>query len=100
MTPLVFVLAAFAAARITRFVTEDELAEPIRGAWWRRFPAGSKTGDLIACPYCIGWWISGAVLAVAMGVGFVELRWRSVLYWPAIAGAQALLNAIDMRLAR
>lgn len=113
------ILATLAAYRATRLVTVDSLFERYREAWFDRFPPDldrarvesfrlhgavelrprttpapkvSKAGQLIQCPWCIGFWITGGVVWVLDG-------WRSVplpfLVWPALASAVGLLGMID-----
>lgn len=57
-----------------------------------------KLGQLMDCAYCTGWWASGVVLACFAAFGLVDWRWRSVAFWPAVAGGQGLLNALDTKL--
>lgn len=72
-----------AAARITRFVTQDDLGE-----WWIKEPLRNKAAQLdprwdkyvegLECPFCVGFWATTAV----MGAGAV-LRWNKVWQWGA-----------------
>lgn len=81
------VLTLGAAARITRFVTTDDLGE-----WWIKEPLRSKAAKLdprwdkyvegLDCPYCVSFWATAAV----MGAGAV-LRWNRV--WQFGAGVWA-----------
>ena len=50
--------------RITRLITQDEIARPVRAEVHRRWP-GSKIAYLVECPYCVSVW---AGLAVASGL--------------------------------
>lgn len=94
-----FALAAFAAFRITRLITTDDITDVIRKAWWKKWPRDTKMGTLVACPYCVGVYVSAFVTFVLV-IGFEQFRhWYSLwIIWPAIAGAQSLLNALDERL--
>jgi hypothetical protein len=87
LVALVLVLASF---RITRLVTADVLLDSPRTWLAVHLPAyGAK---LITCAYCAGFWISAAVVAAWWWGG----RWGwVVLVVFAVAGAQALLSAID-----
>ena len=81
------VLTLGAAARITRFVTTDDLGE-----WWIKEPLRSKAAKLdprwdkyvegLDCSFCVGFWATAAV----MGAGSV-LRWNRV--WQFGAGVWA-----------
>jgi hypothetical protein len=123
VSPYVFVLAALAAYRLARFVVHDSLLEDARRWVFRRFPPDQvwvqgfqaehqrtrphKLGQLLDCTYCLGFWISGLVLVAAYALGHVPAVTDNdsgyatfVALWWALAGAQALLNAIDHRLTR
>lgn len=53
---------------------------------------------LISCIYCMGWWVSGAFLAVYL---VLTDQWHGVplalhgIEWFAVAGGQALLSVWD-----
>ncbi len=98
MTGLVLLLVCLAAYRLTRIITLDLVGKPIRLLWWKRWPIDTDLGEFIRCNWCVGWWMSGAVLWAAAGLGFVTWRWRSIVFWPVVAGGQALLSALDERL--
>lgn len=93
--PFEFVLVVLAAARATRLVTADTIADGVRDRitegrdWWH---------DLLTCPYCAGWWISMLTYAVSVvALGRVhDVPWlvHAVEAW-AVAGAQMLVNAAD-----
>jgi hypothetical protein len=101
--PVLLVLG-FAAYRATQFVVHDSIGDGLRirlELWHAREP-GSKIRnffrDLIACPYCTGWWLSLAtVLAYLTAAG----QWGAASLWVhavecwAVAGVQALLNRWD-----
>lgn len=81
------VLTLSAAARLTRFVTTDDLGE-----WWIKEPLRSKAAKLdprwdkyvegLDCSFCVGFWATAAV----MGSG-AALRWNRV--WQFGAGVWA-----------
>lgn len=81
------VLTLGAAARLTRFVTTDDLGE-----WWIKEPLRSKAAKLdprwdkyvegLDCSFCVGFWATAAV----MGSG-AALRWNRV--WQFGAGVFA-----------
>lgn len=86
-------LAVLAAARLSRLVITDDI-----GRWWIREPvdramdAYAETAEIepwwwkyrsgLECPFCVGFWLGGAVL-----VGHAALP-RPM--WRAAAGALAL----------
>lgn len=54
-------------ARITRLITTDTIAEPlidrlVFGIGRRNPTAGEWVNSLLTCPWCIGWWLSVAVV--------------------------------------
>ncbi len=82
------VVLALAASRVTRAVSLDEISAPLR----KRIEARASQGGpalvwghkLVACPLCVGWWVSLA-LSLALPGRHRLVRGASV------AGAQALL---------
>jgi uncharacterized protein DUF1360 len=85
----------------------------VRVDWqqWRYRPTGgafmlprtpvrplSSLGQLVNCPACLGWWISGLVTLAAAALGFVPWAWSTMALWPAVAGGQTLLSFADARL--
>lgn len=80
-------LVVGAAARVTRFVTQDQL-----GQWWIREPLDrqavkldprwDKYTDGLDCPHCVGFWAT----ALVVGAG-TALRWGRV--WQVGAGVWA-----------
>ena len=99
MTITLFVGIWLTAFRVTRIFTKDSLFDRQRNAFFKRFPPNpetarlvnaakvSKWGQLIACPYCIGFWVSGAIV-------FAVASWQSMemplLWWFATSGAVGL----------
>ncbi|MFF0092695.1 DUF1360 domain-containing protein [Streptomyces canus] len=97
-------LLALAGYRATQLAVHDTILEPARGvvfAWHsRKVDSTMRTAatTLISCPYCMGWWISGALLATWLLVtgqfDDAPLLVHGV-EWFAVAGAAVLLNRID-----
>lgn len=116
---LLFVLAVLAAYRLSRLVTADSLFERQRN-WlllryppnrdWarteldktsglylrsqtvpkgRRFPR--KLGQLIECPWCVGWWAAGLVWGLVWYYHGLPLPF---LWWPAIGSATGAIGAM------
>lgn len=102
MNALTFALVVLAAYRATRFVTADSLLD----AWRARLEEWSinggalraKLGELLLCPYCLGFWASAAcyVLAVAALDLDAPLAWHVICVW-AVAGAQVVLTDLGAR---
>jgi len=101
MTTLLLGLAAY---RATRLVVHDSIGDRLRlklEIWHaKRHTSAVRTflRDLVACPYCAGWWLSTATALVwftATGSwGRDPLGLLAVQAW-AVAGVQALLNRWD-----
>lgn len=72
--------------RITRLVTEDEIAAPLRRWVGRRWP-DSKASYLVNCPYCVSVWAGLAVSSgliprlvvrgLALSAGALSIRWTA-----------------------
>lgn len=97
MTPFAFALIALAAYRVTRLIAVDDITYRPRQWVGRRLPP--YVDALVTCPWCVGFWVSGALLALAHVLRLVHepLRFDLIVWW-AIAGTQGLLNAVDGRL--
>lgn len=78
----VALLVLGAAARLTRLVTVDSIADPLRdGVRMAANRVGPRTlvwaDDLVTCPHCVGFWATLAVLATAAAWGHTA-AWRFV----------------------
>lgn len=90
MSPLSFAVTALATYRLTRMITRDHIAEPLRERIWKKYPPEStKVGYLITCDWCTSIWVaSGLQLSRTImpnGIRAVE----SVLALSAVAGLLA-----------
>lgn len=90
------VLLALACYRVTRLVTTDKITEPIfdrlrfglERRWYAKHgPMGSDThfnsklAFLLSCPWCLGFWVSGAgtlLVSLAYGIDYPILTWLAV----------------------
>ena len=80
MTVLEAVLLVGFAARLTRLVIVDEIAEPVVV----RLAASSRwLESLLSCPFCIGFWLSAAVLGSWVLAG-------GTVAWQLVAGVFTL----------
>lgn len=126
MTPfLAVVLLALACHRVTRAITVDVVALPvrelIRNRWpedptraitrwsrsgWRALPESRRRkprmhgpGYFIQCGWCVGWWVAGAlVLAVCPLLPGFDTPAEVLLTWPAVAAAADLVRLVEDRL--
>jgi hypothetical protein len=82
------VVLAFAASRISRAISLDEITAPLRARLEERAATGGTTlrwaAKLVECPLCVGWWVSLAVSVAAPG------RHR-LLRGASVAGVQVFL---------
>ncbi|WP_073946044.1 DUF1360 domain-containing protein [Streptomyces kebangsaanensis] len=101
--PELVVLAA-AGYRATQLAVHDSILEPACATvldWHNRKPTSrvrTAAVTLITCVYCMGWWISGAILAtglLASGQFDQALLVVHGLEWFAVAGAAVFLNRMD-----
>lgn len=105
LTAVEYLILSLAAARITQFFVWDELSTPIRAKLdlWHVIKPQSRTRkfflDLFSCPLCLGFWVSGATLAVwllASGQWQASELWLYGISWWTVAMGQCLANfALD-----
>lgn len=89
LTLLILVLFAY---RLTRLIAVDDITSPLRDR------AHGWLGELVTCPFCVGVWVSAAVVLFAANT-VLTLQWEwVVLAVGAVAGGQALCSSADARL--
>lgn len=81
-----FIVVVLAAYRITRLVNEDTILD--RPRTWFYMHAPKFLAEMVGCPFCVGFWIAGIVVAVTNLAVPVNLP---VLYWFGAAGGSALI---------
>lgn len=95
---------ALAGYRITQAVVHDTIGDRVRDrlyAWHAAAPTRTiraALATLIACIYCAGWWIAGALLAtwlLATGQWHQAPLLVHAIEWAAVAGGAVLLNRWD-----
>lgn len=80
-------LRAVATYRLTRFLTKDELAAPLRDAVWSRYPPEtSKVGYLLTCEWCMSIWAGSALQIAHMIAPRTTTAVETVLAASAVAG--------------
>lgn len=104
ITPAVLLVLALAGYRVTQAVVHDTIFDRARSAlhtWHAAAPSRvvrASLATLIACIYCAGWWVAGALLATWL---LVTGAWHDAplivhgIEWAAVAGAGVLLNRWD-----
>lgn len=94
MAVLAIPFLALAVYRVWRIVAVDQITEPIRARFiFRDGRVWQWIADLIECPWCLGFWLSG-VASVAY-VGALGLSWWWVwLLWPAVSCVVGILGKL------
>lgn len=98
LSPTDVAVTALAAFRITRLATLDDFP-PVELARTRIIEWAGKDSSLaklVSCPWCSGWWISLAVVVLAMRYPAA----RKALLVPAVSGAVGLLATADAAMGR
>jgi hypothetical protein len=102
-------LLGLAGYRGTQLAVHDTILDAPRDriiAWHERRSTSltrSAVVTLISCVYCMGWWISGALLATYLlvaGTFHQEPLLVHGVEWMAVAGLAVLLNRLDDALGR
>lgn len=79
---------AFAASRVTRAISLDEISAPARERFAERAARGGAVLEwahkLVSCPLCVGWWVS-------LALSFALPGRHRLVRGASVAGAQALL---------
>lgn len=88
-------LLALATYRVWRLVAVDQITEPIRARFiFRDGRLWQWVADLVGCPWCLGWWLSGvASVAYVMVLG---LGWWWVVLWPAVSCVVGFLHRLEV----
>lgn len=110
LSPLLLAVAILVAWRITWFLVFDSLmgfnlestsamsrrldtfaykADNNDRSFWR-----GKLGDLLTCPFCLGFWVSGVTAYVIAQTWPWDAGWNGCLTWVAVAGGQAALVSL------
>ncbi|MFJ4469568.1 DUF1360 domain-containing protein [Streptomyces sp. NPDC089424] len=102
-------LLGLAGYRGTQLAVHDTVLDPVRDrviAWHERRQTSavrSAVVTLISCVYCMGWWVSGALLATYLLVSGTFDQAPLLTHgveWFAVAGLAVLLNRLDDVLSR
>src|SRR3989344_6268143 len=88
--PFDALLMAFAAFRITRLIVYDKITRWFRDLFAGRSGLLGTAGDLLQCPWRVGFW---SALAVVFCYFIYDWAW-SVMLFLVIAGAGSLLQII------
>jgi hypothetical protein len=88
--PLPLIILALASLRITIFIVEDFLFEPVRNVIWKRFPPEtSKFGYMFTCVQCTSVWVSLLLVGAYILIPVVTLVIALVF---ALSGVVILIN--------
>lgn len=100
---IAFLIGSFATFRLSYFITNDKLSEGPRD-WLilklvqlpegglRKTGVRAKLAYLIGCPFCVGIWVSMALVCVFAGAWPWAIGWAGLILWLSIAGGQASLQ--------
>lgn len=100
----VLAVLALAGYRSTQLIVWDSILDPIRDRihLWQAHRPESRPRELITtligCPYCMGFWLSGIILAIYLTCTgtWGDAHWLlHGVEWFAIAGGAVLLNRWD-----
>lgn len=69
MDAVSFLLALGSTLRITRFLTKDTLAAPLRAQVIRRTGPDSRWTELSTCPWCLSIYVATATVCAAWWAG-------------------------------
>jgi len=85
--------------RLWRIIAVDSITEPIRARFlFRDGPLWEWVADLVTCPWCLGYWLSGATTGVyvwrsgVFGPEHLIVGW--VLAWLAVSAGVGITNVI------
>ena len=53
---LYFFIDLLAVYRLTKLIMDDRITMEFRDWYWSKFPANTKMGFLLTCPWCISIW--------------------------------------------
>lgn len=107
MTLAVVVILGLVVYRAARVLTVDKISQPWRDWLLRQVQhAGAETRSaarwaytLLTCPWCLGIYLSALVVAFySLVVADRWLGWEYPLGLLAVAGAQSLFTAADLKL--
>ncbi|WP_405759454.1 DUF1360 domain-containing protein [Streptomyces sp. NBC_01420] len=102
-------LLGLAGYRGTQLAVHDTILDPLRDRiinWQEQRPTSTLRDlvvSLISCVYCMGWWVSGALLLTYL---LATGRFHDAplvvhgVEWLAVAGLAVLLNRVDDTLGR
>lgn len=95
---LAALLIGFAAYRVYRIIGMDQITEPLRAPLLARDDRQPYRWimDLITCPWCNGWWITGAA-ALALGHLYGWHPVEGVMVWFAASTVCGFLGKLDLR---
>lgn len=88
-------LLTLATYRVWRLLALDAITEPIRARFiFREGPVWQWLANMLECPWCAGFWLSGAA-SLAWLLSFDLSVWYLVLLWPAVSALVGILDWFD-----
>ncbi len=86
--PVDLVLGALAVHRLTRLVTTDEVARPLRRVVDERSDGGAGS-YFVVCPWCVSMWVAGGWLLLRTAAPRTARALGTVLASSSVAGLLA-----------
>lgn len=80
------IVYGLAVYRVSRFIIEDTLPEPIRNAIWKKFPPHTTLGYFITCYWCTSFWVASIIIICSILIPSVVFIICAILALSAIAG--------------
>jgi hypothetical protein len=91
--PLHLLLLTLGVFRLSRLITTDIIAEPLRNFIWKRFPPSTQLGYLFTCNWCMSIWFSSLITVCYTIVPTATLFCCTILALSALTGL--ISNKLD-----
>jgi len=86
-------LVGLVGFRLWRIVAVDSILDTVRERVLVRAP--EWLSELVYCAWCLGWWITGLLALLVVGLGFGLVWWQVLLVWPMASVVTGLLAKVD-----
>lgn len=91
--PMHLLLLALGTFRLSRLITTDVIAEPLRNLIWKKFPPHTQLGYLFTCNWCMSIWFASLITICYTIVPTATLFCCVILALSAITGV--ISNKLD-----
>ena len=87
LDPIVLILLALGAYRLTRLIVEDTIFEPVRTRIWKKYPPETtKLGYWFTCYWCAGFAMSVLMVGLYLVIPVVAIPIAAILSISAVIG--------------